>query len=105
MAETNATVSSRVQSLVGSALAELLREQGSSSPVVAETVVFGGPGAALDSMGLVNLIADLEARVEAEFGVNLVLADDRAMSRTRSPFRTVATISAHIETLLAGTSA
>lgn len=64
-----------------------------------ETRLFGAKSS-LDSMGLVSLIADLEGRLEAEFGRNLILADERAMSQLRSPFRTVESLAAHIEALL-----
>jgi acyl carrier protein len=59
-----------------------------------------GAKSSLDSMGLVSLIADLEGRIEAEFGRNVILADERAMSQVRSPFRTVDSLTAHIEGLL-----
>jgi acyl carrier protein len=56
-----------------------------------------GAQSPLDSMALVSLIADVEARLATEFGRDLVLADERAMSALRSPFRTVASLVAHIE--------
>ena len=37
-------------------------------------------GANFDSMGLVIFISDLEEIIDEEFGKNLTLADDRAMS-------------------------
>lgn len=52
------------------------------------TVIFG-EGSPLDSMGLVIFIADLEAALSRETGQAFILADERAMSRSRSPFRTV----------------
>jgi len=48
-----------------------------------------GEKSALDSIALVSLIAEVEARVEETFGQEVVLADERAMSRLRSPFRRV----------------
>ncbi len=54
----------------------------------AETPLWGESGG-LDSMGLVILIAELEARINEQYGCAVVLADDAAMSRTRSPFRRV----------------
>jgi hypothetical protein len=53
-----------------------------------ETVLFG-PGGGLDSLGLVSLILDVEAAVNGREGTALVLADARAVSRHRNPFRTV----------------
>ena len=86
----------RVTAVVREAIESLVSDQGGACQLSSETILFGAAGALLDSMGLVNLIADLEARVEAEFGCQLVLADERAMSRSRSPFRTVSTVTAHI---------
>ena len=54
----------------------------------------------LDSFGLVNLIVALEQRVEDEFGVSLTLADEKAMSTSRSPFRTVSTLREYVQKLL-----
>lgn len=64
-----------------------------------DTVLFGA-GAALDSMGLVNLIVMTEQRVEEEFGAVVSLADERAMSQQHSPFRDVRTFIGHIERVL-----
>jgi hypothetical protein len=53
-----------------------------------ETVLFG-PVTGLDSLGLVSLILDVEAAVNEREGTALVLADERAVSRHRNPFRSV----------------
>lgn len=60
-----------------------------------ETRLFGAEG--LDSVALVTLIADLEDRLAEETGRAMILADERAMSRFHSPFRTVGTLIAHVE--------
>jgi acyl carrier protein len=83
----------QIESLILSALRELAEdfakpELASAGP---ETVLFGA-GGILDSLALVQLIAELEARVSEEFGRDIVIADERAMSRSRSPFRSVATL-------------
>jgi acyl carrier protein len=51
-----------------------------------------GRGAALDSIGLVNLIFAIEERIRNELGVLIEIASERAMSQTKSPFRTVRTL-------------
>ncbi|HBO57938.1 MAG TPA: hypothetical protein DD622_05810 [Opitutae bacterium] len=56
-----------------------------------------GEGGALDSMALVNLIADIEEAVAKSYKANIVLADDKSMSAQRSPFRNVDSL---IDTLL-----
>jgi acyl carrier protein len=63
-------------------------------------VIFG-PGGALDSLDLVNFLADLEYRLDQDFGRELVLASEQAMSRGRSPFRDVNALTEYIGELLA----
>mgnify|MGYP001094012339 CR=1 FL=1 len=48
-----------------------------------------GKGAPLDSMALVNLLADIEDAVADTFDASISLADERAMSARNSPFRDV----------------
>lgn len=64
---------------------------------VTEATPLLGGGSDLDSMALVHLVADLEERLEAAFGKNWILADERALSRQRSPFRTVGDLAGFIE--------
>ncbi len=48
-----------------------------------------GARSALDSMNLVNFIAEVEDRISEEYEIELVLANQSAMSLTHSPFRKV----------------
>lgn len=59
-----------------------------------------GQGGSLDSLGLVNFLADLEYRLEEQFGRVVVLASERAMSRQRSPFRDAEALTAYVVELL-----
>jgi len=52
------------------------------------TALLGG-GSDLDSMAIVHLIVDLESGLQDRYGRNWILADERALSRSRSPFRSV----------------
>jgi acyl carrier protein len=61
----------------------------------ADAVIFGR-GGKLDSLGLVNFVLAVEEKLAA-LGLNVSLTDERAMSRTRSPFRSVKTLSAFVE--------
>lgn len=56
-----------------------------------ETKLFGEDGI-FDSMGLVSLIVAVEQEVEDRFGKAVALADERALSRSSSPYRTVGTL-------------
>ncbi|MGE0392372.1 MAG: hypothetical protein AB7I25_03950 [Vicinamibacterales bacterium] len=64
-----------------------------------DTVLFGERGQ-LDSLGLVSLIFGVESQIGTDFSTPISLADDRAMSRRASPFRTVATLAAYVVELL-----
>lgn len=65
-----------------------------------ETRLYGAKSG-LDSIALVTLIVRLEELVGDRSGRNLILADDRAMSQLRSPFRRVGALADHIAALLA----
>lgn len=64
------------------------------------TPLYGGKDGTLDSLALVNLIVDLEEKIEDHFGKEILLADEKAMSQRRSPFRSVKTLCNYIESLL-----
>jgi len=49
-------------------------------------------GGALDSMALVNLIADIEEALAKKFDVSIALADEKAMSARNSPYRSVSSL-------------
>lgn len=59
-----------------------------------------GREARFDSLGLVSLIVNVEERVIEEFQLALILGDEQAMSRQRSPFRTLGTLIEYVETRL-----
>lgn len=65
-----------------------------------DTLLFG-PGGTLDSMALVHVVVEVEEEIENKYGVQLVLADEKAVSRKVSPFLSVRRFAAYIEELLA----
>lgn len=86
----------RVEALICTVFVSLREDIGLSAiDVSSETPIMGG-GSDFDSMAVVHLIADLETRLEEVFGRVWILADERALSRTRSPFRTVGDLARHI---------
>jgi len=54
----------------------------------------------LDSLGLINLLVAAEEGIEREFGVVVVLGDDRAFSMEPPPFESVRALVPYIEELL-----
>jgi len=80
--------------VVRKAVAELAEDMGFPALVSAAeaTPLFGGDDG-IDSLSLVRLVADIERAAELALGKTVILADERAMSRRHSPFRTVGTLS------------
>jgi acyl carrier protein len=56
-----------------------------------------GKDAQLDSLGLVNLIVLVEEKIQQAFGVGITLVDERAMSQSKSPFRTLGSLAEFVE--------
>lgn len=70
------------------------RPAASGLPVSADAALFGADSP-LDSLGLLTLLLDIEEDMQRA-GCPVRLSDDRAMSQTRSPFRSVATLVEYI---------
>ena len=66
-----------------------------------DTKIFGEDGA-LDSLALVSLISDLEEGIHDNFDIDVILADEKAMSQHRSPFGSVESLTEYIEMLING---
>ena len=50
----------------------------------------------IDSISLVTLISLVEEAIEDEFDVQIIIADEKAMSQKNSPFLTVGTLAAYV---------
>lgn len=72
---------------------------GAPTTMTAETTLFG-TGGIFDSIGLVSVIADLEDQVNDETHSTITIADERALSAERSPFRSVGALADHVLALL-----
>ncbi len=64
------------------------REEGQALSLDEDSVLFGD-GSALDSVGLVQVVMAAEAQLAETLGIDLVLASEAAMSRKRSPYRSL----------------
>ena len=90
-----------LKAIIFSAVDEInLHQPDTSQLEKSDTAVLFGHGTVLDSIGLVNLIVSIEQRIDDEFGITLTLANDRALSQVKSPFRTIKALSDYTLTLL-----
>jgi acyl carrier protein len=64
-----------------------------------DEIIFGNEGK-LDSLGLVNLIVNIESLIDEELGKQIVIANEKAMSMKNSPFRDVETLAQFILELI-----
>ena len=56
-----------------------------------ETPIFSGEFS-IDSISLAILIGDFEMSIREQLGLKVILADEKAMSRKNSPYKTVGTL-------------
>lgn len=83
--------------IVLASLQEVFAQTGVAAPAaVGEDTVLVGTDAVLDSLGVVSLIVEVEQRLEAEHGISVTLANDKAMSARNSPFRSVGVLTDHV---------
>ena len=54
----------------------------------------------LDSLGVVFLLTELEERISDQLEVEIVIADERAMSQKTSPFRRVKSLTDYVTMLV-----
>jgi acyl carrier protein len=85
---------SDITNIVIEVLGEYLETQGEKKIITMDTQLFGSESL-LDSMGLVNVVIDLESRFLDE-NLSISLTSEKAMSRKRSPFKSVSVLSDYI---------
>lgn len=82
-------------------LGQLGREWNREELLIAdENTRLYGEKSGIDSIGLVTLMVEVEARLSREFGRELVLASEQAMSLKHSPFRRVGTLADYVVSLI-----
>jgi acyl carrier protein len=68
--------------------------------VISSDSVLFGENPQIDSLSLVSLVVDLETTLNSDYNLDISLTDDRAMTRTVSPFQTVKTLRDYIVELI-----
>ncbi|MPM60784.1 hypothetical protein SDC9_107638 [bioreactor metagenome] len=89
-------VREQIFTLIATTLNAYLRNSGSSEVEVTIDTRLLGKKAPIDSLGLVNVLLDLETALRS-CNVKVSFLSDQAMSMERSPFLTVSTLLDFIE--------
>lgn len=83
--------------IVIASLNEVFAQTGAPVPEsLGEDTVLVGSDPVLDSLGVVQLIVEVEQRVEQAHNISVTLANDKAMSARNSPFRTIGVLADHV---------
>lgn len=59
-----------------------------------------GKSSKLESLDFVTLIMEVEEKVKEEFGVDITIADEDLLSKEKSPFSTIGTLTEYLAELL-----
>lgn len=93
----------QVEAVIFRGIAALNAERAADDQIEAtsKTPLFGADSR-IDSLGLVSLIVDVETTLNQEHGLEVSLADDRALARPQSPYATVETLRDYVLELVRG---
>ena len=91
----------RVEKIIFDVIDETNEELSDSEKIgtSVDTILFGENGA-LDSIGLVNFIVEVEQKIGEVFETSVLIADEKAVSQKNSPFRTIGTLVDYLTLLL-----
>ena len=88
---------SAVERLVAEAVAELNLQRSADERIDQNPhALLFGPGGSLDSLGLVQLIAEVENAVENASGQRVNLADEALLDSAENPFTSIAALCAYL---------
>jgi hypothetical protein len=65
-----------------------------------DTLLFAR-GSGLDSLGLVGILIEIEQLIDEKYEKRITIANEKAMSKSQSPFRSVDSLCSHVLELLA----
>lgn len=85
---------SRVREIIIDSFNELIETEGISIDVNADTALMGSDSV-IDSLGLVTLLVDIEARLSDE-DVEISILSEKAMSQKNSPFLNIESLTEFI---------
>jgi acyl carrier protein len=93
----------RIVSVVYSAVDELNKQlpKGMHLEKSLDAALYGESGK-LESLDFVTLIMELEEKIKEEFGFDITIADENLLSKEKSPFSTIGTLTEYLAALLKG---
>lgn len=93
-------VQAQILGIILDALKRVLKNQSKSLPTLSLETTLYGQGSDVDSLGLVQLLIDVEERVHSLYGIDVSSTDEKAMSQRNSPFRTVQSLANYLTDLV-----
>ncbi len=91
---------SSIEMIVNAVQAQIELDGSDETGPVTEATSLLGEDASIDSLGLVNVVIEVEQGVLDEHGASITVVDERAMSQASSPFRTVGTLADYVVQLV-----
>lgn len=92
-------VTDMLELLQGTLDSHVLDEGGDAVRATPELILIG-ESAAVTSMALVSFIADVESTLQEKHNLTLTLVSERALSRKKSPFRSVDALAEYVVELV-----
>ncbi len=97
--DKQAIVTDMLELLQGTLDSHVLDEGGDAVRATPELILIG-ESAAVTSMALVSFIADVESTLQEKHNLTLTLVSERALSRKKSPFRSVDALAEYVVELV-----
>lgn len=82
-----------IKKVIQSLLKEYCDDKEIEIPKIDDETRLIGSNALFDSLGLVGFIVELEEKIEEIYSVEIEIADEKAMSRFKSPFINIGSLS------------
>lgn len=97
--DKQAIVTDMLELLQGTLDSHVLDEGGDAVRATPELILIG-ESAAVTSMALVSFIADVESTLQEKHNLTVTLVSERALSRKKSPFRSVDALAEYVVELV-----
>ncbi|MDR1923290.1 MAG: hypothetical protein LBQ66_02855 [Planctomycetaceae bacterium] len=101
MTKLNETINQKLNDIIFDVISEVNEDLDDGKKLAfSNNAVLWGETSPLDSIGFVGMLVKFETALASNYGKPIRLMDNKAMSATSSPFRTLGTLAEHIQTTL-----